>query len=187
MRARKGKMMNASSIQIHKKSLILKFVLIGSWGYGYSILNYKLLQMTLPTNLRTSIETKNASIVYMIRCALTYKTFGNIFCVNPCRYILENETNKLHFVRGITVVEKFDIGLLPQEVYFRFIHFLLMNIVYFVQYFQPNPHNLLKKFGLFSCTGGQIKMNFQISCTAFVCGENIKIDGKMDNKTGFFA
>jgi hypothetical protein len=37
--------------------------------------------------------------------------------------------------------------------------------------------------GLFSCTGGQIRLHFSIPRSAFVCGENIAIDGRVENKT----
>uniref|UniRef100_A0A7E4V2C3 Arrestin_C domain-containing protein n=1 Tax=Panagrellus redivivus TaxID=6233 RepID=A0A7E4V2C3_PANRE len=77
----------------------------------------------------------------------------------------ENETKKFCAVKGFTVVEPFDLNGLP------------------VCYFEPAVHVLSKKFGLFSCTGGQIKLNFTISRTAFVCGENISIEGKIENKT----
>lgn len=127
--------------------------------------------MTLPSTLRTSVETKNASIAYALRCCLIYKNSGKYLVYkyfvkrrsNPkTTFIsLDNETNELHFVRGITIVEKFDIGVLPPE------------------YFHPTPHNLVKKFGLFSCTGGQIRLNFQICRAAFVCGENITIEGRI--------
>lgn len=84
----------------------------------------------------------------------------------------------MNAVRGITIVENFDLNLLPCT-----------------QYFEPNQHNLVRKFGrisfslsfikkswilgLFSCTGGHIRLNFSICRSAFVCGENIIIEGEV--------
>ncbi|KAI1708923.1 ARRestin Domain protein [Ditylenchus destructor] len=78
----------------------------------------------------------------------------------------ENEIKTVNAVRGITIVENFDLNLLPCT-----------------QYFEPNQHNLVRKFGLFSCTGGHIRLNFSICRSAFVCGENIIIEGRIENKT----
>jgi hypothetical protein len=57
------------------------------------------------------------------------------------------------------MVERFDVARLPNT------------------YFQPASHHLTKKFGLFSCTGGQIRLHFSINRSAFVSGENIVIEG----------
>lgn len=62
-------------------------------------------------------------------------------------------------VKGFTIIETFDLNVLPYR------------------YFEPPSHHLAKKFGLFSCTGGQIKLHFTICRSAFVCGENISIEG----------
>ncbi|KAI1722612.1 arrestin domain-containing protein 4 [Ditylenchus destructor] len=103
--------------------------------------------------LCTSIESKSASILYTCRASCRYRT-------------QENEIKTVNAVRGITIVENFDLNLLPCN-----------------QYFEPNQHNLVRKFGLFSCTGGHIRLNFSICRSAFVCGENIIIEGRIENKT----
>nr|CAD2156464.1 unnamed protein product [Meloidogyne enterolobii] len=50
-------------------------------------------------------------------------------------------------------------------------------------YFLPYVQNIVKKFGLFSCTGGQIRLHFSINRVAFVGGENMVIEGKIENRT----
>ncbi|KAE9555344.1 hypothetical protein FO519_001426 [Halicephalobus sp. NKZ332] len=101
----------------------------------------------LPPDLITSFESKNASVLYTIRTQMRFKTE-------------ENESRIITATKGITIVEKFDLNVLPRK------------------YFEPPNHHLTKKFGLFSCTGGQIKLHFNICRSAFVCGENISIDGE---------
>lgn len=100
----------------------------------------------LPTDLITSLESKNASVLYTVRAQLKFKSE-------------ENEMRTVAALKGFSVVEKFDLNLLPRK------------------YFEPPNHHLTKKFGMFSCTGGQIKLHFTICRSAFVCGENISIEG----------
>ncbi|KAL3123634.1 hypothetical protein niasHT_005662 [Heterodera trifolii] len=105
-----------------------------------------------PVGLCTSLESKSASVLYTLRVAFVYRN-------------IDNEIRQVNAVRGFTVVERFDLTLLPEC------------------YFAPTTHHLVKKFGLFSCTGGQLRLNFSICRSAFVCGENIIIEGRLENKT----
>ncbi|KAI3413919.1 hypothetical protein GPALN_011393 [Globodera pallida] len=110
-------------------------------------------ELQLPSaGLCTSLESKSASVLYTLRVALVYRNF-------------DNEIRRVNAVRGFTVVERFDLALLPDN------------------YFEPTAHHLVKKFGLFSCTGGQLRLNFSICRSAFVCGENIIIEGRLENRT----
>uniref|UniRef100_A0A914GSA5 Arrestin-like N-terminal domain-containing protein n=1 Tax=Globodera rostochiensis TaxID=31243 RepID=A0A914GSA5_GLORO len=89
-------------------------------------------ELQLPAaGLCTSLESKSASVLYTLRVALVYRNF-------------DNEIRRVNAVRGFTVVERFDLALLPDS------------------YFEPTAHHLVKKFGLFSCTGGQLRLNFSI-------------------------
>uniref|UniRef100_A0AC34GW16 Arrestin-like N-terminal domain-containing protein n=1 Tax=Panagrolaimus sp. ES5 TaxID=591445 RepID=A0AC34GW16_9BILA len=68
----------------------------------------------LSSTLLTSIESKNSSVLYTIRAQMAYKTE-------------ENELKIINAVKGFTIVETFDLNVLP----FR--------------YFEPPSHNLVKK------------------------------------------
>jgi hypothetical protein len=72
---------------------------------------------------------------------------------------IDNEIRRVNAVRGFSVVECFDLARIGNY------------------YFQPTSHQLAKKFGLFSCTGGQIRLHFAINRSAFVCGEHMIIEG----------
>uniref|UniRef100_A0AC34Q5E8 Arrestin C-terminal-like domain-containing protein n=1 Tax=Panagrolaimus sp. JU765 TaxID=591449 RepID=A0AC34Q5E8_9BILA len=109
-------------------------------------------EQKLPNNAVTSLESKNASVLYIVKAQMRFKTE-------------ENVTRIVTSLKGLTVVEKFDLNVLSR------------------QYFEPPNYNLTKKFGLFSCTGGHIKLTFTVCRSAFVCGENISIEGRIENKT----
>ncbi|KAL7075545.1 hypothetical protein ACQ4LE_005022 [Meloidogyne hapla] len=103
--------------------------------------------------LLTSLESKSVSVLYTVQLELLYKNNKN------------EEELKAKTICGFTVVDCFDLARMP-----RF-------------YFQPYVQHIVKKFGLFSCTGGQIRLHFSINRVAFVGGENIVIEGKIDNRT----
>ncbi|KAF7627169.1 Arrestin_C domain-containing protein [Meloidogyne graminicola] len=103
--------------------------------------------------LFTSLESKSVSVLYTVQLELIYKN-------NKSEEELNAKT-----ICGFTVVDCFDLARMPKF------------------YFQPCSQNVVKKFGLFSCTGGQIRLNFSINGVAFVGGENIIIEGKIDNRT----
>jgi len=70
-----------------------------------------------------------------------------------------DEEIKAKTICGFTLVDCFDLARMPKF------------------YFLPHVQNIVKKFGLFSCTGGQIRLHFSINRVAFVGGENIVIEG----------
>uniref|UniRef100_A0A914DHB8 Arrestin C-terminal-like domain-containing protein n=1 Tax=Acrobeloides nanus TaxID=290746 RepID=A0A914DHB8_9BILA len=139
---------NTELIYIHK---ILR-LLSSSQNLNSNVEEYLAFEESLPLEIPTSVESKSASILYLIKAQLVFKTE-------------ENETKTVTAIRGITIVEPFDLNILPPR------------------YFEPPTYHLAKKFGLFSCTGGSIKLTFTICRLAFVCGENISIEGRIENKT----
>ncbi|KJH44797.1 hypothetical protein DICVIV_09179 [Dictyocaulus viviparus] len=62
-------------------------------------------------------------------------------------------------VRGFTVIEELDLNKLPTS------------------YFEPISEYEHRKFGCFSCFGGQIRLTLHMDRSAFVCGEGMTIVG----------
>uniref|UniRef100_A0A914MGA2 Arrestin C-terminal-like domain-containing protein n=1 Tax=Meloidogyne incognita TaxID=6306 RepID=A0A914MGA2_MELIC len=103
--------------------------------------------------LVTSLESKSVSVLYTIQLELMYRNNKS------------DEEIKAKTICGFTLVDCFDLARMPKF------------------YFLPHVQNIVKKFGLFSCTGGQIRLHFSINRVAFVGGENIVIEGKIENRT----
>nr|CAD2155761.1 unnamed protein product [Meloidogyne enterolobii] len=82
-----------------------------------------------------------------------YFTLPNFILIKKIFSESEEEI-KAKTICGFTVVDCFDLARMPKF------------------YFLPYVQNIVKKFGLFSCTGGQIRLHFSINRVAFV-GEKI--------------
>nr|CAD2178828.1 unnamed protein product [Meloidogyne enterolobii] len=93
-----------------------------------------------------------------------YFTLPNFILIKKIFSESEEEI-KAKTICGFTVVDCFDLARMPKF------------------YFLPHVQNIVKKFGLFSCTGGQIRLHFSINRVAFVGGENMVIEGKIENRT----
>uniref|UniRef100_A0A0K0D7B2 Arrestin_C domain-containing protein n=1 Tax=Angiostrongylus cantonensis TaxID=6313 RepID=A0A0K0D7B2_ANGCA len=68
-------------------------------------------------------------------------------------------------VRGITIIEELDLNKLSKS------------------YFEPIAEFEHRKFGWFSCFGGQIRLTLNMDRSAFVCGEGMTIVGRIENKS----
>ncbi|VDM77925.1 unnamed protein product [Strongylus vulgaris] len=67
----------------------------------------------------------------------------------------DGEPSMVKAVRGITIIEELDLNKLSKS------------------YFEPISEFEQRKFGWFSCFGGQIRLTLNIDRTAFVCGEGM--------------
>ena len=84
---------------------------------------------------------------------------------SPCNTIIfivvpENEVCIVKAVRGITVVELVDMNLAPKIL------------------LESRSESEQKKFGWFTCTGGNMRLFLTLERTAFVCGEGFSINGR---------
>ncbi|VDN57072.1 unnamed protein product [Dracunculus medinensis] len=115
------------------------------------------LKEELPCWLPTSIETRRFSVRYLIKASLVYQSVNKD----------EGETSqgKLVALRGFTIIESLDLNLLSSA------------------FFKSQAIQNVKKFGFFSCTGGHVKLVISIPRTAFVCGEYIHFEGRIENKS----
>ncbi|CAJ0609362.1 unnamed protein product [Cylicocyclus nassatus] len=77
----------------------------------------------------------------------------------------DGEPSLLKAVRGITVIEDVDLNKLSKT------------------FFEPISEFEQRKFGWFSCFGGQIRLTVNIDRTAFVCGEGMTVVGRIENKS----
>ncbi|ETN70601.1 arrestin domain protein [Necator americanus] len=77
----------------------------------------------------------------------------------------DGEPSMVKAVRGITVIEELDLNKLSKT------------------YFEPISEFEHRKFGWFSCFGGQIRLTLNIDRTAFVCGEGMSVVGRIENKS----
>uniref|UniRef100_A0A914V716 Arrestin C-terminal-like domain-containing protein n=1 Tax=Plectus sambesii TaxID=2011161 RepID=A0A914V716_9BILA len=67
--------------------------------------------------------------------------------------------------RAFTVLETNDLNTVPQSLR------------------EPVVRSSVKKFGRFSCTGGQVKFTASVGRQAFVAGENVPINGRLENRS----
>ncbi|CAJ0928203.1 unnamed protein product, partial [Mesorhabditis belari] len=71
----------------------------------------------------------------------------------------------IHAVRGFSMIEDVDLNVLPK------------------QYFEERNQIVHQKFGLFSCTGGLVRLAIILERSAFVSGEFVTITGRIENKS----
>ncbi|CAJ0576293.1 unnamed protein product, partial [Mesorhabditis spiculigera] len=74
------------------------------------------------------------------------------------------DTN-VHAVRGFTVIEDCDLNLMPKI------------------WFEERSQVVHRKFGLFSCTGGLVRLAIALKQSAFCSGEYVNITGRIENKS----
>ncbi|VDM53904.1 unnamed protein product [Angiostrongylus costaricensis] len=104
-------------------------------------------------------------VLFVFLCRLHKKTFKmeeQMAGFTPVEY---GQPSVVKAVRGITIIEELDLNKLSKS------------------YFEPIAEFEHRKFGWFSCFGGQIRLTLNMDRSAFVCGEGMTIVGRIENKS----